>query len=160
MSQPAAAEFPPFRKRKGGAPAFTAGVALMGTLYVVAGVLHFVATRRYEAIIPAYLPAHRALVLISGAAEIAGGLGVLYPRTRRPAAIGIILLLLAVFPANLWMAQHPERFPGIPLWLLWIRLPLQAALIAWAWRYTRKSTQIPASRSRRTPPDAKPPTLW
>jgi uncharacterized membrane protein len=80
-------------------------------------------------------------VLISGAAEIAGGLGVLFPPTRRAAAWGLVLLLVAVWPANLWMAQHPERFPGIPMWALWLRLPLQLPLIWWAWRYTREDSR-------------------
>lgn len=111
---------------------------LMAVLYIAAGLAHFVATRLYSSIVPDYLPAHRELVLLSGAAEIAGGLGLLLPQTRRAAAWGLILLLLAVFPANLWMAQHPGRFPGIPLWALWLRLPLQLPLIGWAWLYTRR----------------------
>ena len=57
--------------------------------------------------------------------------------TRRPAAWGIILLLIAVLPANIWMAQHPERFPTISLWVLWLRLPLQLPLIWWAYQYTK-----------------------
>ncbi|HLI77896.1 MAG TPA: hypothetical protein VKV02_13200, partial [Acidobacteriaceae bacterium] len=85
-----------------------------------------------------YLPAHRELVLVSGVAEVAGGLGVLLPATRRVAAWGIIALLLAVMPANVWMVQHPERWPGIPVWALWVRLPLQGVLVAWAWAYTRR----------------------
>jgi uncharacterized membrane protein len=90
--------------------------------------------------VPGYLPAHRELVLISGAAEIAGGAGLLIPRTRRYAALGLAVLLFAVFPANIWMAQHHDRF-GVPPWLLWIRLPLQIPLIYWALRYTRKQLQ-------------------
>jgi uncharacterized membrane protein len=113
------------------------GRVLMGSLYVVAGIGHFVATRTYMRIMPDYLPAHRELVLISGVAEIAGGLGVLIPATRRPAAWGLVLFLVVVMPANIWMVQHPERFPGIPLWAVWLRLPLQLPLIWWAWRYTR-----------------------
>jgi uncharacterized membrane protein len=109
----------------------------MGVLYVVAGLGHFVATRTYERIMPDYLPAHHELVLLSGMAEIAGGLGLLVPQTRRAAAWGIVLLLIVVWPANLWMVQHPERFPGMPLWAMWLRLPLQVPLIWWAWRYTR-----------------------
>ena len=112
------------------------GRILMGVLYVVAGTGHFVATRVYMGIMPDYLPAHRELVLLSGAAEIAGGIGVLVPQTRRAASFGIILLLIAVMPANVWMVQHPERYPGIPLWAMWLRLPLQLPLIWWAWRYT------------------------
>jgi len=111
--------------------------ALMGGLYVVAGVGHFVVTRAYERVMPGYLPAHHALVLVSGAAEIAGGIGVLVPRTRRAAAWGIVLLLLAVWPANVWMAQHPWLMPGVPAWALWVRVPLQVGLVGWAWRYTR-----------------------
>lgn len=112
------------------------GRALMGGLYVVAGLCHFALTRKYEHVMPAYLPAPHALVLISGAAEIAGGLGVLIPELRRAAAWGLVCLLLAVLPANLWMAQHPELTPGVSEWLLWLRLPLQLPLIWWAWRYT------------------------
>ena len=115
---------------------------LMGTLYIAAGTLHFVLTRTYTGIMPDYLPAHRELVLISGAAEIAGGLGILIPATRRPAAWGIVLLLIAVMPANIWMAQHPERYPNIPLWAIWLRLPLQLPLIWWAYAYTRRERSL------------------
>ncbi len=113
------------------------GRLVMGLIYVGAGITHFILPRAFAAIVPDYLPAHRALVQLSGAAEIAGGLGVLIPATRRPAAWGLIALLIGVFPANLWMAQHPERFHPLPEWQLWARLPLQVPLIAWAWLYTR-----------------------
>jgi len=112
---------------------------LMATLYIIAGTLHFILTPLYIAIMPPYLPAHRALVLISGAAEIAGGIGLLLPipAIQRAAAWGIIALLIAVFPANLYMAAHPAAFPTIPPWILWARLPIQVPLIYWAWLYTR-----------------------
>jgi uncharacterized membrane protein len=115
------------------------GRVLMGVLYVGAGAMHFVATRAYERIMPYYLPFtwHHELVLLSGAAGIAGGLGVILPWRRRAAAWGLVCLLVAVWPANLWMAQHPELTPGVPGWLLWVRLPLQAPLVWWARRYTR-----------------------
>jgi uncharacterized membrane protein len=113
------------------------GRGLMGAMYLVAGAGHFVATRMYERAMPDYLPAHRALVLLSGAAEMAGGLGVLVGPTRR-AAWGLVVLLVGVMPANVWMVEHPEMWPGIPVWALWLRLPLQAPLIWWAWRYTRR----------------------
>ena len=119
------------------------GRVAMGVLYVVAGAGHFIVTRAYVHIMPDYLPAHRELVLLSGAAEIAGGLGVMIRPTRRTAAWGIILLLIAVFPANLWMAQHPERFPTIPLWVLWLRLPLQLPLLWWAWQYGKPEPTPP-----------------
>jgi len=110
------------------------GRIVMGMFYMAAGTGHFVVTGLYESIMPSYLPAHHELVLISGAAEIAGGIGVLLPQTRRVAAWGIVLLLVAVMPANIWMAQHPELYPNIPLWAIWLRLPLQIPLIWWAWK--------------------------
>lgn len=109
----------------------------MGTLYIATGSLHFVLTRTYTGIMPSFLPAHRQLVFISGAAEILGGLGILLPQTRRLAAWGLILLLIAVFPANLTMITEHARFPTVPLWVAWLRLPLQLPLIFWAWIYTR-----------------------
>ncbi len=115
----------------------TAGRFAMGCLYLVAGAGHFVATRVYLGIMPDYLPAHRALVLLSGGAEMAGGLGVLLSPTRRVAAWGLVLLLIAVMPANVWMVQHAARYRPLPLWALWARLPLQVPLVWWAWLYTR-----------------------
>jgi uncharacterized membrane protein len=115
---------------------------VMGVLYVVAGTCHFVVTRLYEGIMPDYLPGHHELVLISGAAEIAGGLGVMIPQTRRAAAWGLVVLLVVVMPANVWMAQHPEKYPGIPVWAIWLRLPLQLPLIWWAWRCTRAEKSL------------------
>lgn len=117
------------------------GRFILGSLFVAAGVTHFAFTRTFASIVPDYLPAHRELVLISGAAEIAGGLGLLLPQTRRPAAVGLAALLVAVLPANLWMAQHPELFASIPAWLLWARLPLQIPLIGWSLLYARKPRQ-------------------
>ncbi len=112
----------------------------MGTLYVVAGVGHFVVAHAFESIVPSYLPAHHALVLVSGVAEVAGGLGVLagrrYPSLGRAAAWGIVLLLLVVWPANIWMIQHPELYPRVPLWVSWLRVPLQAPQRVRALRYT------------------------
>jgi uncharacterized membrane protein len=113
----------------------------MGVLYVAAGSAHFMAMRSYERMVPSYLPAHHELVLLSGAAEVAGGLGLLIPATRRAAAWGLVCLLVLVFPANLWMAQHPQLVPGAPLWVLWLRLPLQVPLLWWAYRYTRPEAE-------------------
>jgi uncharacterized membrane protein len=116
---------------------------LMGIFYIAAGTLHFLFTRRYVAIMPPYLPAPLALALISGAAEIAGGIGILapIPPVRRAAAWGIIALLIAVMPANIYMVTDHQRFPNIPLWLLILRLPLQLPLLYWAWRYTRSDRE-------------------
>jgi uncharacterized membrane protein len=107
---------------------------LFGPVFIFAGIMHFVIPRAYESIVPDYLPAHRALVYASGVAEVAGGAGVLHPRTRRIGSWWSIATLAAVFPANIHMALHPERYRGIPGGrpALIARLPLQAAFIAWA----------------------------
>ncbi len=116
--------------------------ALAG-FFTFAGVMHFVIPRRYEAIVPEYVPlSPEQAVVWSGVAEIAGGVAVAPGSTRRVAGPWLIALLLAVFPANLNMAVHPERIRGldtqrIPRWLLWARLPLQPLMMIWAWRATR-----------------------
>jgi uncharacterized membrane protein len=107
---------------------------VLGATFLATGALHFLRPRVYEAIVPRYLPAHRALVYASGVAEIAGGAGVLHPRTARPAGWWLVATLLAIFPANVEMAVHAERFRRIPEPLLWARLPLQGVLIALVWR--------------------------
>ena len=114
----------------------------MGALFVAAGVNHFANPDFYRRIMPPYLPWHSELVLISGAFEILGGVGLLVPRLSVPAAWGLIALLLAVFPANVHMALHPEEFPRFPPAVLWGRLPLQGALIVWAYQYTRRDPPV------------------
>jgi uncharacterized membrane protein len=106
---------------------------LLGLTFIAAGLLHFVRPRMYEAIMPRYLPAHRELVYSAGLAELAGGAGVLHPRTRRAAGWWLIATLLAIFPANVEMAVRAARFERFPPAALWARLPLQGVLIAWAW---------------------------
>lgn len=109
----------------------------LGAFFLAAGALHFTHRRHYEAIVPDYLPAHRELVWASGVAEIAGALAAQHPRTRRGAGWWLTATLLAVFPANVHMALHADRYPSLPPALLYARLPLQAAVIAWALRATR-----------------------
>jgi uncharacterized membrane protein len=122
----------------------------MALVYVAAGAAHFAATAAYLAVMPPYIPLPLAMIYISGAAEILGGIGVLIPdgmvfaRTRAAAAWGLVALLVAVSPVHINMCLHPEQFPGIPLWAIWLRLPLQLPLIAWAWLYTRPSIKAPA----------------
>jgi uncharacterized membrane protein len=106
-------------------------------VFVTAGTLHFSHRRHYEAIMPDYLPAHRELVWASGAAEIAGGLAAQHPRLRRGAGWWLAATLLAVFPANVHMALHADRYPRFAPALLYARLPVQAVLIVWAMRATR-----------------------
>jgi uncharacterized membrane protein len=105
---------------------------LAAIFFIVAGIGHFVKPELYLKIMPPYFPAPALLVLISGVAEFAGGLGLLIRPFRRAAGWGLIVLLLAIFPANIYMLQHSERF-DFPVWTLWVRLPLQIVFIAWVW---------------------------
>jgi uncharacterized membrane protein len=115
------------------------GRILLAVLFLVAGSLHFVAPQVYLRIVPPYLPAPLALVYISGAAELLGGAGLLIPSMRRLAAWGLVALLVAVLPANIYMATAHLRAPGImgQSWAQWLRIPLQLPLIYWAFLYTR-----------------------
>jgi len=112
---------------------------LLTVAMVAAGINHFVSPDTYIAMMPDALPAHRVLVYLSGIAETAGGLGLILPATRKLAAWGLILVFVAVFPANLNMALNDVPLGGssIPSWALWARLPLQLVFIAWAWWFTR-----------------------
>jgi len=111
------------------------GLYVQVFIYVASGVNHFLNPKTYLAIMPPYIPAHGLLVALSGIAELVLGIGLLFPATRSLAAWGLILLLIAVFPANVYMATS-NRFAKFPAWLRWGRLPLQAVLIWWAYRYT------------------------
>ena len=113
---------------------------LMALFYVFAGVMHFVSPDFYMPMMPPYLPAHLALIYLSGVAEIVLGIGVLVPAYRKVSAWGIIALLIAVFPANLHIAINNIPIGGAEVGLgiwNWPRLPLQGVLILWAWWYTR-----------------------
>ena len=116
---------------------------LAAIFYVVAGTLHFVRPEMYLRIMPPYIPWHVTMVRISGVCEILGGLGLLVPVTRRMAAWGLVALLIAVFPANLYMAMSPVEAgaAGLSAAVRWGRLPLQVVFIAWV---------LWCSRSRRT----------
>ncbi len=109
------------------------GLALAAVLYVVAGALHFIKTDAYLKIMPPYIPWHLAMVRISGVCEILGGLGLLLPQTRRASAWGLIALLIAVFPANVYMVTNPVEAgaASIAPILRWGRLPLQLLLGWW-----------------------------
>jgi len=119
---------------------------LMAPAYAVAGVLHFVVPELYVQIVPPIFPAALALVYLSGVAEIAVGIGLLLPRTRRYAAWATVALLVAIFPANVYMATHGVVIEGLPgggdpsAFVRWARLPLQGVLILLALWYTRPPT--------------------
>ncbi|MGB7323328.1 MAG: MauE/DoxX family redox-associated membrane protein [Rubripirellula sp.] len=108
-------------------------IAILALLFIAAGVNHFVSPDMYLKIMPGYLPLPVALVYVSGFFEVVGGVGVAVPKLRRAAGWGLIALLVAVFPANVEMVLHADRFPAIPFWALVVRIPLQGLLIAWVW---------------------------
>ena len=117
---------------------------LLGVLFIAAGINHFWHTAFYVAMMPPYLPRHLELVYASGLSEMALGVLVLFRRWRGAAGWGIILLCVAVFPANLYMAQNPALFSQFTPAGLWLRLPLQAVVIAWAYWATRPTAPVPA----------------
>lgn len=107
----------------------------LAAFFIIAGITHFIMPASYLAIMPPYVPWPAAMVAMSGAAEILGGLGILIRSTRRVAGWWLIALLIAVFPANLQalstgmiVADHV-----VPEWMLWARLPLQLVLVIWVW---------------------------
>jgi uncharacterized membrane protein len=103
---------------------------------------HFLNPSPYEAMMPSYLPRPTALVWISGIAEIIGGVGLMIPFARRAAGWGLIVLLLAVFPANVNVALHGWPGVSLPMWSLWLRLPLQFVLIWWFHRVCHGRDEI------------------
>lgn len=112
---------------------------LLAAFFIVGGALHFVFPAIYASIMPPWLPWHRALVFVSGAFEMVGGAAVLFGWTRHLAGLGLILLSLAVLPANVQMLLNAHA-AAKPLWwlmLLVLRLPLQFVLIYWIWRATQ-----------------------
>jgi uncharacterized membrane protein len=113
------------------------GLAVVFVWFFIGGIAHFVFTELEMKIVPPSLPEPRLLVLVSGAFELLGALGILFPPTRRVAGWGLILLTIAVTPANIFMWQNPHLFPEVPYWALTLRLPLQLALLACIWWSTK-----------------------
>ena len=110
------------------------GIGFVFLWFFVGGLAHFVFTEVEMRIVPPYIPWPRAAVLVSGVFELLGAAGLLWRPTRRAAGVGLFLLTLAVTPCHVYMLQQPELF-AVPLWALWLRLPIQVALlvlIAWA----------------------------
>jgi uncharacterized membrane protein len=116
----------------------TVWAILLAVFMVFAGAMHFLRPKAYVRIVPRGLPAPRLIVVVSGVFEILGGLGLLVSVTRPWAAWGLIVLFVAIFPANVNMAVNRIGFgrKPSPPWLLWARLPLQVILIAWAYALT------------------------
>lgn len=109
---------------------------LLSILFIAIGITHFTKTAVFVKIMPSYIPFPEFCVYLSGVAEISGGIGILVPFLRKYAGWGLILLLIAVFPANINMAINNVQLPGaapMSAWMLWARLPLQFVLIYWVW---------------------------
>ena len=109
---------------------------LVAAIFIAAGILHFVAADQFASIVPDRLPRPDLLVYVSGLAELAGGIGLLLERTRRLAALGLTLLLFAVWPANFQMLVDAGNAGASAVVLagLWLRLPLQLLVIVWVLR--------------------------
>ena len=120
------------------------GVGFVFFWFFIGGIAHFAATDIEMKIVPPYVPWPRAAVLVSGVFELLGAIGLLWRPSRRAAGIGLLLLTVAVTPCHVYMLQRPDLFPAIPLWALWLRLPIQAALLALIWWSTKP--EPPGSR--------------
>ena len=119
-------------------PAKKISLYIMSVFYILAGINHFVHTSFYEPIMPSYLPWHLQLIYISGICETGLGVLLLLQKTRKLAAWGIILLLIAIFPANIQMFLDYLHKHNPLLWISILRLPLQFVLIGWAYIYTKQ----------------------
>ena len=117
---------------------YTVGLVAQSIFYGAGGLNHFVHSRTYVAIMPPHYSHPLGWVQFTGAAEIAGAVGLLISQTRRAAAWGIIAMLVGYYDVHLYMLTHAQQFAPLPLWALYLRLPLQLVLIAWAWVYARR----------------------
>ncbi len=108
-------------------------IGTLGLAFIGAGINHFLNPRPYLTMMPPWVPDPEKTNLLAGAAEVAGGLGLLVPALRRPAGIGLLALLAAVFPANVQVARHGWPGMDIPNWALWARLPAQPVLMGVVW---------------------------
>lgn len=111
-----------------------AALGIVFAWFLLGGIAHFVFTEAQMRIVPPWMPWPRTAVLASGVLELAGAAGLLHPATRRPAAWGLLVLTLAVTPANVFMLQQAGSFPQVPRLLLVLRLPLQCLLLWLIWR--------------------------
>lgn len=114
----------------------TVSLYVMAAFFALAGIGHFVITKFFLRIMPPYIPWHKPIVYLSGLAEIGLAILLLIPQYRAWAAWGIVALLVAVFPANLYHFTSGGAGMRIPQWMLAMRLPLQVVLVAWAWWHT------------------------
>jgi uncharacterized membrane protein len=110
---------------------------LLAIVFIAAGINHFISPAFYLKMMPPVLPAHLFLIYLSGFFQIALGVTLLIPHFTRLAAWGIIWVLIAVYPANIYMAMNTDLFPEFNPALIYLRLPLQFVMIAWAFWHTK-----------------------
>ena len=121
-------------------------VFTLSVFFISFGIDHFVNPEFYLSIMPPNLPLKLEAVYISGLFEILGGVGVLIASTRKIASLGLVALLVAVYPANIFMALNPERFPEVSINGLYFRLVLQFFFFYWAYSVSRPSFNPPYKR--------------
>ena len=109
----------------------------MGAIYIVAGIMHFIKPKVYLRIMPRYLPFHKPLVLLSGLAEIVLGFGLFFKTTKDLAIYGILAMLALFLLVHFYMLSNEKASAGFPKWLLLLRLPIQFALMYWAYSYLK-----------------------
>ena len=119
----------------------------LSAFFIYFGVDHFINPDFYLSIMPPSFPLHEESVYISGFFEIVGGIGVLIPRFRKIAGWGLVALLIAVYPANIYMAISPEAFPDIPIEMLYFRLALQFLFFYWAYSVTRPAFNLGSQKN-------------
>jgi len=119
----------------------------LAAFFIYFGIDHFINPDFYLSIMPPLFPLHEEAVYISGFFEIAGGIGVLIPRFRKIAGWGLFALLIAVYPANIYMAIFPEVFPDIPIEMLYFRLALQFLFFYWAYSVTRPAFNLGSQKN-------------
>lgn len=110
---------------------------IMAFLYITAGSIHFVKPKMYLRIMPRFLPYPRLLVFWSGVAEIILGIGLCFPLTKNPSIYGIIAMLFIFLLVHFYMLSGPKAGAGVPKWILILRVPLQFALMYWAYAYLK-----------------------
>jgi uncharacterized membrane protein len=108
------------------------GLTIVFLWFFIGGIAHFVITEAEMRIVPPYIPWPLAAVIVSGVFELLGAAGLLWQPTRRLAGLGLMALTVVVTPANIYMLQQPEMFE-VPIWALWLRLPIQAGLLWLIW---------------------------
>ncbi|APU09208.1 hypothetical protein A5M85_02575 [Cellulophaga lytica] len=108
---------------------------LMALLYVIAGIMHFIKPKIYTRIMPRYLPKHLLLVHISGIVEVVVGVGLLYKPTKNLAIYTLIAMLIVFLLVHFYMLSSKKAAAGIPRYILLLRIPLQFALMYWAYYY-------------------------